>query len=87
MLDLRGIQSARFRRFYRNIRRHLAETIREGQAAGEFDASVVAEPAAASIIGLIDGLLLQFVAEGTFPRTMRGWRETAKESVKRILRP
>jgi AcrR family transcriptional regulator len=85
MLDLRGSQGAHFRTFYRTIRTRLSELIREGQVVGEFNTALNADPAAACIVGLIDGLLLQFIADRPSFARMRGWREATKRSVMRIL--
>ncbi len=85
MLDLRGTYSLHFRKFYRTIRRHLSELVQEGQVAEEFDAALDPEQAAACIVGLIDGLLLQFMADRRSFAKMRGWRDTTKLAVARIL--
>ena len=66
--DLRNLDAPRFRRFFRTIRRDLSELIEEGQAHGEIDAELDAELTAATIIGAIDGLLLQKLVDASaFP--------------------
>ncbi len=61
--DLRSHQRARFRSFFRRIRAHLAEAIVQGQRLGEIDRRVDPLLAAATLIGAVDGLLLQFTVE------------------------
>jgi AcrR family transcriptional regulator len=69
MLDLRLLDARQFRRFFRTARRDLGALIAEGQTAGEIDAALAPELAAAAIIGAIDGLLLQkLVDAGAFPQ-------------------
>ncbi len=65
--DLRSLDSGRFRAFFRRIRRDLATLIREGQRRGEIDRALDPALAAASVIGAIDGVLLQqFVDPAAF---------------------
>jgi len=65
--DLRSLDTARFRVFFRRIRRHLTELILEGQRCGEIDRELDPELAAANVIGAIDGVLLQkFVDPAAF---------------------
>lgn len=85
VFDLRGIEDAQFKKFYKKIRAHLTRLIRRGQEAAEFDTTLDPEHAAACIVGLIDGLLLQYMADRHYFSRMRGWRETAKLSVTRFL--
>jgi AcrR family transcriptional regulator len=63
LLDLRTIDRRQFRDFFRRARGHLASVIAEGQRDGEIDAAIDPELAAATIIGAIDGLLLQYFVE------------------------
>jgi AcrR family transcriptional regulator len=65
--DLRSLDRGRFRTFFRTIRGHLADLIAEGQAQGEIDPGLDPTHASATLIGAIDGLLLQdFVDPGAF---------------------
>lgn len=67
VIDLRAHQRARFRPFFRRIRAHLAGAISEGQRRGEIDRGLDPLLAAATVIGAVDGLLLQyFVEPGVF---------------------
>jgi AcrR family transcriptional regulator len=63
IFDLRMLESRRFRLFFRRIRTHVAAVVAEGQRRGEIDATLDPELAAAGLIGLIDGLLLQHFAD------------------------
>lgn len=63
LLDLRLQDAALFRRFFRNIRRDLAGLISEGQRLGEIDPDLDPPLAAATIIGAVDGLLLQYLID------------------------
>ena len=68
IVDLRTLQPARFRSFFRRARAHLAAVVNEGQQAGEIDPALDANLAAATVIGAVDGLLLQdLVDPGAFP--------------------
>jgi AcrR family transcriptional regulator len=59
LFDLRRLDEARFRRFYRSVRRHLAAAIEEGQRNKDIDRRLDANAAAAAIVGQVDGVLLQ----------------------------
>ncbi|HPG25690.1 MAG: TetR/AcrR family transcriptional regulator [Spirochaetaceae bacterium] len=59
LLDLRQIETTRFRRFFRETRRDLARVIEQGQADGELDRALDAPMVASVLIGAIDGLLVQ----------------------------
>jgi AcrR family transcriptional regulator len=63
LFDLRASQTRRFRPFFRRLRQHLAATVVEGQRCGEIDASLDPELAASAVIGLVDGLLLQYFVD------------------------
>jgi len=57
--DLRGRVARMFRDLYADFGVEVAETIREGVAAGDFDASLDVGAVTAVLIGSIDGLWLQ----------------------------
>lgn len=63
LLDLRLRDAALFRPFFKNIRRDLASLIAEGQRTGEIDRDLDPPLAAATIIGAVDGLLLQYLVD------------------------
>jgi len=58
-IDLRLGDAARFRGYFREIREEFAEALREGQELGEIAADADPSLAAATLIGAIDGLLIQ----------------------------
>ncbi|MFQ5457767.1 MAG: TetR/AcrR family transcriptional regulator [Myxococcota bacterium] len=59
ILDLRLRDSPLFRPFFKRIRRDLAELIAQGQRGSEFDRILDPRLVSATLIGAIDGLLLQ----------------------------
>lgn len=66
-IDLRMRDGVRFRSFFREIRDELAGVLREGQARGEVAADADPLLTAATLIGAIDGLLIQhFLDPGAF---------------------
>ena len=58
-LDLRMGDAPRFRGFFREIRAEFAAALREGQESGEVALEVDPFLAGATLIGAIDGLLIQ----------------------------
>lgn len=58
-IDLRLGDAARFRGYFREIREEFAEALREGQERGEITADADPSLVAATLIGAIDGLLIQ----------------------------
>lgn len=63
-IDLRLRDAARFRRFFREIRGEFADVLREGQRRGEVAAELDPVLAGATLIGAIDGLLIQHFLDG-----------------------
>lgn len=59
ILDLRLLDAAAFRRFFREIRNEFAAVLRDGQETGEVADDVDPYLAGATLIGAIDGLLFQ----------------------------
>ena len=59
LLDFRLSNGTRFGAYFEEIRQELARALREGQARGEVDPALDPTAAAATLIGAIDGLLLQ----------------------------
>ena len=87
LLELRAKDARLFRAFFRRIRAALAAGIREGQESGEIDRALDAELAAATVIGAIDGLLLQyFVDPAAFPDPER-LRATLVTTMRKALQP
>ncbi len=87
LLELRSLERARFRGFFRRIRESLASLIAEGQRRGEVAPDADPALCAATLIGAVDGLLLQhFVDSRAFPD--RGaLRRALVRAVRRMLRP
>lgn len=68
LLDLRVRDAGRFGPFFRRVRRELAKVIAEGQEGGDLDARLDPSLTASTLIGAIDGLLFQHVADArAFP--------------------
>ena len=74
IFDLWSRLAVRFRPLFRQLRRDLAELIHQGQAAGEIDPSLDPTLTAATLIGAIDGLLLQYLIE---PKAFEGFESMA----------
>jgi AcrR family transcriptional regulator len=87
LLDLWATSGPMFKPFFRRIRRDLAQLIADGQRAGEIDGTVEAGEAAAAVIAIIDGMLLQMIVDrAAFGETAQTRRLLAR-SVRRILQP
>ncbi len=83
--DLRTLDAGRFRAFFRRARRDLARVIVEGQDQGEIERALEPELAAAGVIGLVDGVLLQqFVEPGVFADS-NALAHALKRSVRKML--
>jgi AcrR family transcriptional regulator len=63
VLDLRSVDARRLRAFFARIRGELGALVAEGQRAGEIEGALDPELVAAIVIGAIDGLLLQKLAD------------------------
>jgi len=86
-LDLRHLGDDRFRRFYRKARKLLANLIAEGQQSGEILPALDAGMASAAVIGMIDGLLLQYLIEPRAFADLARMREQVRGLVRRGLEP
>lgn len=85
-IDLRMGEQRRFRRFFRGIRDEFAEVLREGQARGEIAGDLDPLAAGATLIGAIDGLLIQhFLDHGALDR--EALRAELRRIVDRALTP
>lgn len=86
LLELRLDEVTPFRRFFREVRDELAGVLRRGQTSGEIDASLDAELAAATLIGAVDGLLIQHFLD---PRVLdsAALRQALRGTVKKVLSP
>lgn len=87
VLDLRSVSSVQFRRFYRRIRQDLAALIAEGQHARQFGTHLSPDHASSLVIAIVDGLLLQHMADRrAIPRGQRLVR-LLTWSIRRLLQP
>lgn len=85
-IDLRLGEAVRFRKFFREIREELASALREGRARGEVSAALDPLLVGVTLIGAIDGLLIQhFLDNGALdPEALRG---ELHRVVDRVLAP
>ena len=87
LLELRARDARLFRAFFRRIREALASLLVAGQRAGEVDAELDPPLAAATLIGAVDGLLLQYALDpGAFPDP-QALRTALVRVVDKVLRP
>ena len=87
LLDLWATSGPMFKPFFRRIRLDLAQLIADGQRAREVDRTVEAGEAAAAVIAIIDGMLLQMIVDpAAFGETAQT-RRLLVRSVRRILEP
>lgn len=86
-LELQSQQGERFRGFFQRIRLALADLIREGQQRGEIDPALDATHLAATLIGTIDGLLLQHCIDPCAFGDRTTLTATLVETVRKVLRP
>jgi AcrR family transcriptional regulator len=86
MQDFRLSDASRFAGYFREIRDEFTSCLRAGQQAGEVAGSLDPEPAAATLIGAIDGLLLQHFLdpEALDPEALRG---ELRRIVTRVVAP
>jgi len=87
VLDLRHLSAADFRRFYRKSRKLLATVIEEGQRSGEIDHTLDPILVAASLIGMIDGLLLQYLIDPSIFPSSAKLRRQVRSLVRGTLAP
>jgi hypothetical protein len=87
MVDLRNLDRARFRRFFRAVRHDLATLISEGQECGQLDPSLDPELAAATLIGTIDGLLLQRLVDPTVLSDTDRIAQSLVQTIRKVLLP
>ncbi len=87
LLELWASDLDRFRPILAAIREDLTLLIKEGRAAGEIAADVDPQAAAALIVGMIDGLLLQYFLEPTAFRRKKTLAGQIKLAVRKVLMP
>jgi TetR/AcrR family transcriptional repressor of nem operon len=85
LLDLWAASGPTFRPFFRRIRSDLAELIADGQRSGKIDRTVEPLEAAAAVIAIIDGMLLQMIVDPAAFGEAAQTRRLLVRSVERIL--
>jgi AcrR family transcriptional regulator len=87
LLQIWASDPRRVRPMLRSVREVVARLIREGQRGGEISRRLDPEAAAAVVVALIDGMLVQFFIDpGAFPDP-KALRRTLMQSVRRTLLP
>ena len=87
LFDLRLRETRGFRPFFRRIRNHLASLIAEGQRLGEMDPRLDPSLGAATLIGTVDGLLLQHLVDPRAFSNPKALENALVLSVGKLLRP
>jgi AcrR family transcriptional regulator len=87
LFDLRLRETRGFRPFFRRIRDHLASLIAEGQQLGEMDLRLDPDLGAATLIGTVDGLLLQHLVDPRAFPDPQALESALVLVVKKLLQP
>jgi AcrR family transcriptional regulator len=87
LFDLRLRETRGFRPFFRRIRGHLTDLIAEGQRLGEMDARLDPSLGAATLIGTVDGLLLQHLVDPRAFSEPGALADTLVLAVRKLLQP
>jgi AcrR family transcriptional regulator len=87
LFDLRLRETRGFRPFFRRIRDHLASLIAEGQRLGEMDPRLDPAMGASTLIGTIDGLLLQHLVDPRAFSDPRALENALVLAVRKLLQP
>jgi AcrR family transcriptional regulator len=87
LLELRSGDARLFRSFFRRIRRGLAKLIAEGQQSGDVAPQLDADALAATLIGAIDGLLLQHLIDRSVWPDPRALGDTLAPLLRKLLAP
>jgi hypothetical protein len=87
LLELRSSDARLFRGFFRRVRRALGQLVAEGQARGEVDPQLDPDALAATLIGAIDGLLLQHLVDRTAWPDPRALGEMLAPLLRKLLAP
>ncbi|MFQ5477887.1 MAG: TetR/AcrR family transcriptional regulator [Candidatus Krumholzibacteriia bacterium] len=85
ILQLWANEPRRVRQAVRRIRDRLASAIREGQESREISATLAPDAAAAMVVGLLDGVLIQVFLDRKAFADSEGLRKAMCDSVRRIL--
>ena len=87
LLELRASDRGLFRPFFRRARGALAALVAEGQRTGEIDRALDPELVAATLIGVVDGVLLQLFVEPAAFSDRDALRDTLVRSAHKVLAP
>jgi AcrR family transcriptional regulator len=87
LFDLRLRETRGFRPFFRRIRNHVASLIAEGQRLGEMDPRLDPSLGAATLIGTVDGLLLQHLVDPRAFSDPQGLENALVLAVRKLLQP
>jgi AcrR family transcriptional regulator len=87
LFDLRLRETRGFRPFFRRIRNHVASLIAEGQRLGEMDPRLDPSLGAATLIGTVDGLLLQHLVDPRAFSDSEGLENALVLTVRKLLQP
>jgi AcrR family transcriptional regulator len=87
LFELWSPAASMFRPFFRRIRRDLAVLIAQGQRSGEIGRELEPEAAAAAVVGLIDGMLLQQMVDGAVFTNPKATRVLVERAVRKMLAP
>jgi AcrR family transcriptional regulator len=87
LFDLRLRETRGFRPFFRRIRNHLASLIAEGQRLGEMDPRLDPSLGAATLIGTVDGLLLQHLVDPRAFSDPHALENALVLAVRKLLQP
>jgi len=85
--ELRLRDAPLFRPFFRRVRRLLGRLVAEGQESGEVDARLEPELFAATVIGAVDGLLVQHAVDSGAFRDREALRDTVLLTLRKALCP
>jgi AcrR family transcriptional regulator len=87
LFDFRLRETRGFRPFFRRIRDHLASLIAEGQRLGEMDPQLDPSLGAATLIGTVDGLLLQHLVDPSAFSNPQALEDALVLAVRKLLKP
>jgi AcrR family transcriptional regulator len=87
MLELRSSDARLFRPYLRRIRDALASLIAEGQRAGEMDRDLDPRLAAATLMAVIDGILLQYLVDPAVFADRGALLEGLTRVMRKMVRP
>ena len=87
MLELRSSDARLFRPYLRRIRGTLASLIAEGQRVGEMDRGLDPHMASTTLIGVLDGILLQYIVDPATFADRKALLEGLRGAMQKLVRP